>query len=229
MNNIIKISIISLVTLITGCSKSDDYKKYLSSGEITYAAKPEDLKAFPGRDRIKLQWRILSDQNIVKAKIYWRNKSDSTEVAINRTSGIDTISTIIPLREGSYSFDVIHYHADGSSSLAANVSSNSYGANYESTLINRRVQSVIFTPSNQGVRIFWGVRDASTIGMQVFYVTTAATGSLPRLPIRPATEAESPLTRVENNINMEYRTLFKPDTAAIDTFYSPIAIIPVKY
>lgn len=218
-----------MILLVVGCAKSDDYKKYLASGEISYAAKPEDLKAFPGRERIQLQWRILSDQNIVKAKIYWRNKSDSTEVAINRTAGIDTINTIIPLREGSYSFDVIHYHADGARSLAANVSSNSYGSSYESTLINRRIQSVTFTPSNQGVRIFWGVRDASTIGMQVFYVTTAATGSQPRLPIRPGTEAESAFTRVENNINMEYRTLFKPDTAAIDTFYAPIAILPIKY
>ncbi|MCA5005458.1 DUF4998 domain-containing protein [Sphingobacterium bovistauri] len=229
MKKILNYSCLSIILLFVSCVKSDDYKKHLASGEIRYAAKPEDLKAFPGRERIKLQWRILSDQNIVKAKIYWRNKSDSTEVVINRTAGIDTINTIIPLREGSYSFDVVHYHTDGSRSLAANVSSNSYGASYESTLINRRVQSVTFTPSNQGVKISWGVRDATTIGMQVFYVTTAATGSLPRLPIRPATEAESSFTRVENNINMEYKTLFKPDTAAIDTFYAPLAIIPVKY
>lgn len=229
MKNIIKLGVAFLAVTFAGCTDGEDYKKYLESGEIRYAAKPEQLKAYPGHQRIKLEWLILSDQNITKAKIYWRNKSDSTEVQISRKSGVDTISTIIPLNEGSYSFDVVHYHSDGIKSLAANVSCNSYGTSYINTLINRSVGSVSFTPSNQGVTINWGTSENTSIGTQVYYVTTAATGSLPRSPIVGPKVNTSTYTRVENNINMQYKTMFKPDTAAIDTFYAPLANIPIKY
>lgn len=229
MKNLFKIFCVGLVFATTGCSETIDYKDYLTSGEIRYAAKPEELKAFPGKERIKLQWIILSDQNITKAKIYWRNKSDSVEVPITRTAGIDTISTIIPLSEGSYSFDVVHFHDDGVRSLASNVSSNSYGQSYISTLINRGVRNVTFTPSNQGVRIFWGTSESTSIGTEINYVTTAATNSQPRQFIISPTVNESSYTRVENNIDMEYRTLFKPDTLSIDTFYTDYGKLPVRY
>lgn len=225
------LSIVSCMVLTTfyNCAENGDISQYLASGETTYAAKPENLVALSGDNRVKLRWNILSDPNIVKARVYWRNKSDSIDIPIVRKPGIDTIETTIPLPEGIYSFDVVHYHEDGSKSLSSNVSGRSYGDYYKSTLFNRTITGVTFTPSNQGVKITWGGSEPTSIGVQVFYVTTAATGSFPRLPIRPATELESSFTRVENNINMEYRTLFKPDTAAIDTFYSPIAILPVKY
>lgn len=229
MKNLFKILGFASVLFYSSCSETIDYKDYLTSGEIRYAAKPEELKAYPGKERIKLQWIILSDQNITKAKVYWRNKADSLEIPISRNKGIDTISAIIPLQEGSYSFDVVHFHEDGVRSLASNVSSNSYGQSYMSTLINRGVTNVTFTPSNQGVRIFWGTNESTSIGTEINYVTTAATGSQPRRFIVSPTANESQYTRVENNINMEYRTLFKPDTLSIDTFYTEYSKILVKY
>lgn len=211
------------------CAKNGDISKYTEGGEIQYAAKPENLTALSGDNRIKLRWNILSDPNIVKARVYWRNKSDSVDVPIVRGQGIDTVEAIIPLPEGVFSFDVVHYHANGVKSLASNVSGRSYGDFYKTTLFNRVLNSVSFTPSNQGVQIKWGPVANTAIGTEINYVTTVATGSLPRKFIIATNVSESSYTRVENNINMKYRTLFKPDTLAIDTFYSEYGNIPVKY
>ena len=221
------------ITLTLGafcrCSKNGDISKYLESGEAQYAAKPENLQALPGDNRIKLRWYILSDPNIVKAKIYWRNKLDSLEVPIARTSGVDTIEAIIPLPEGVYSFDVVHFHSNGTKSLASNISGRSYGDFYKSTLFNRVITSVAYTPSNQGITINWGAAPNNSIGTQIYYVTTAATGNLSRNPIVPSSVSSSSFTRVENRIDMEYKTMYKPDTLAIDTFYAPISRFPISY
>lgn len=211
------------------CAKNGDITKYIEAGEVQYAAKPENLTALSGDNRIKLRWNILSDPNIVKARVYWRNKSDSVDVPIARKLGIDTIETVLSLPEGVYSFDVVHFHENGVKSLASNVSGRSYGDFYKSTLFNRVISSVSFTPSNQGVSITWGPSPNNSIGTRISYVTTVATGSLPRNPIVLPSAATSAYTRVENNIEMEYKTMFKPDTAAIDTFYAPVAKLLIKY
>ncbi|HLS37678.1 MAG TPA: DUF4998 domain-containing protein [Sphingobacterium bovisgrunnientis] len=225
------VTIIGCMFLSTfyNCAKNGDISKYIAAGETQYAAKPENLVALSGDNRIMLRWNILSDPNIVKARVYWRNKSDSVDVSISRKPGIDTIETVIPLAEGVYSFDVVHFHDNGVKSLSSNVSGRSYGDFYKSTLFNRIITNVAFTPSNQGVAITWGPSPNTSIGTQLYYITTAATGNLPRYPIALPTVSSSSYTRVENNINMEYRTMYKPDTAAIDTFYAPVQLIPIKY
>ncbi|GAA4131660.1 hypothetical protein GCM10022216_01910 [Sphingobacterium kyonggiense] len=226
MKNTLKLIGLVALSLQIACSKTADYTKYLESGEIQYAAKPEKLKAYPGNERIKLQWFILSDQNITKAKVYWRNKSDSLEVPITRSAGIDTISVIIPLAEGSYSFDVVHLHADGVKSLAANTSSNSYGPSYISTLLNRGVNSHSFTPTNQGIVINWGPVEGTALGTKVNYINI---NNDARQFVAAPTVNSSSYTRLLQNSTLEYRTMYKPDTLSIDTFYSPINYIPIKY
>lgn len=220
------ISCFAILFYLIGCAKTEDYKKYLESGEIRYAAKPEKLKALSGKDRIKLQWVILSDQNITKAKIFWRNKTDSLEVAIKRTSGIDTISKIIPLSEGPYSFDVIHYHEDGVKSLASNVSGNVYGESFLNTLMNRGTKSYTFLASNKSITINWGVSDNISIGTQVNY-TNVNNQAVKAMVTTKA--VSSNYTNVLNNSVLEYRTLYKPDTLCIDTFYTDFNRINIKY
>lgn len=226
MKNFNKMCILLAIALMWSCSKSDDYKKYLENGEIRYAAKPEELKAFSGKGRVKLQWLIISDQNITKAKIYWRNKSDSVEVPISRGKGIDTISTIIPLTEGSYSFDVQHFHADGVFSLKENVSSNSYGSSYENTLINRLLKTYSWTPTNQGITMNWGTSESMSIGTKVNYINI---NNDPREFIVLPSTVSSSYTRLLQGSQLEYRTMFKPDSLSIDTFYSDAINIKVNY
>lgn len=215
-----------IIGSVLSCTKSNDYTKYLETGEIRYAAKPELLKAFPGNERVKLQWQILSDQNINKAKIYWRNKSDSIEVPIIRSPGIDTISVIIPLKEGAYSFDVVHFHADGVRSLAANVSSTSYGPSYVSTLMNRALLSHSWTPANQGIVMNWGSSESTSIGTKVSYINI---NNDPREFVVGVKTNSSSYTRLLQHSVLEYKTLYKPDTLCIDTFYSPISTLKVAY
>lgn len=219
-------TVVALSISLFSCAKNSDYTKYLESGEIRYAAKPEELKAYPGKERIKLEWTIVSDQNITKAKVYWRNKADSIELPITRGTGIDTISTVIPLSEGSYSFDVIHFHNDGVRSLAANVSSVSYGVGYESMLLNRGLRSYSWTPTNQGIILNWGTADATVIGTKVNYINI---NNDPREFVVPGNALSANYTRLMRDTYLEYKTMYKPDTLSIDTFYSQINKILVNY
>ncbi len=226
MRNSIKYTYLLVLGIVLGCAKSNDYTKYLETGEIRYAAKPEALKAYPGNERIKLRWEILSDQNITKAKIYWRNKSDSLEVPIVRGSGIDTITVIVPLKEGAYSFDVVHYHEDGVRSLASNVSATSYGPSYVSTLMNRTLISHSWTPANQGIVMNWGSSESTSIGTKVNYINI---NNDPREFVVGVKTNSSSYTRLLQGSILEYKTMYKPDTLSIDTFYSPINTVRVNY
>src|SRR4051794_12345471 len=91
---------------IISCRKQDDYKKFLTGGEILYTGKAGSVQVHPGRNRVELYWLLLSDPTIVRSKVYWNNHTDSTEVAINRTAGIDTIRLLISnLAERTYDFE----------------------------------------------------------------------------------------------------------------------------
>src|SRR3546814_11645609 len=89
--------------LVSGCAKQDDtYRQFLDKGEIVYVGKADSVQVFPGKNRLKLSWLILADPNVSKAKVFWINHSDSLEIPIIKSSGIDTVEIVITgLDEGT--------------------------------------------------------------------------------------------------------------------------------
>ncbi|HVK49771.1 MAG TPA: DUF4998 domain-containing protein, partial [Pseudobacter sp.] len=74
-------------TLGTGaCSKMDEeYKDFTKGGEIIYTGKVDSLKIFPGKNRFKLSWALVSDQRISKCRVFWNEGEDSITVPVQRT------------------------------------------------------------------------------------------------------------------------------------------------
>src|SRR3546814_7884614 len=86
--------------LVSGCAKQDDtYRQFLDKGEIVYVGKADSVQVFPGKNRLKLSWLILADPNVSKAKVFWNNHSDSLEIPLIKSSGIDTVEIVIPRSE----------------------------------------------------------------------------------------------------------------------------------
>src|SRR3546814_12167236 len=81
--------------LVSGCAKQDDnYRQFLEKGEIVYVGKADSVQVFPGKNRLKLSWLILADPNVSKAKVFWNNHSDSLEIPLIKSSGIDTVEIV---------------------------------------------------------------------------------------------------------------------------------------
>ncbi len=201
------------------CTKMDDYKKFTNGKELVYAGKPDSLSAFPGKNRVKLTWNLVSDPKITKAKIYWNNRADSIEVPITRTSGVDKIKVVLKdMKEGNYSFEVVTLHDDDIRSVSTYVSGRVYGTNYAATLLNRGLQTTS-SLANNGFRLNWGLMESTALGVEVNYVST---DDAEKQHMVSRTENATTLANVKRPSEIHYRTLFKPDTLSIDTFYSKI-------
>src|SRR5215213_4925030 len=115
--------IIFTAGMVVSCKKADDFKKYIEGGEIIYTAKADSVKVYAGKKRVQLMWLLITDPTITRSKVFWKNHTDSVEIAINRTTAIDTIRYIINnLPEGNYDFEIYNYDKDGNTSVKAEVS-----------------------------------------------------------------------------------------------------------
>ena len=50
-----------------------------------YIGKADSLKAFSGKNRIKLTWQMQNDPRGVKAHIYWKDRTESVEINLDRS------------------------------------------------------------------------------------------------------------------------------------------------
>jgi hypothetical protein len=205
---------------ILSCRKQDDYKKFLAGGEILYTGKADSVQVHPGRNRVELYWLLISDPTIVSSKVYWNNHNDSTEMTIRRTAGIDTIRLLINnLEERTYDFEIVNYDKLGHASMKAQVVGTVYGPLYQSALLNRGISAAEW--ENQEARIAWSDVDSSTgvTGMQLRY--TDAGNRLHDTLIPALTDGQVTVWgNYPSGTALQYRTLYRPDTLAIDTFYT---------
>jgi hypothetical protein len=215
--------IVALLVLITGaCSKIDDYKSnFMAGGSITYSGKMDSVKIFSGRNRVKVTGLFTSDPNIVKYRVFWNSRQDSVEVAVTRTSGVDTAKVIIPnLPEGLMNFEIRTYDAQGHSSIPVDTAANVYGALYQNSLVNRAIVNAAIQKGDGSALITWGDvnKDAGVQKMEIKYadknnvlhdtvITSVTTGLTTSLPI----------FKVGNTFS--YSTAYLPTPTAIDTFF----------
>ncbi|TDQ11513.1 DUF4998 domain-containing protein [Pedobacter metabolipauper] len=238
----LKLSLLFLASaflmLTASCEKmGDTYSDYLKGGEITYPGKADSLAAFPGNQRIALQWLIMSDPKVVKGVVYWNNHADSVVVPIQKTSKVDTIKVILPnMEESLYTFEVYTYDKSGNRSIGSQVIGEVFGESYQKTISNRLIKSVSWlnlplqgtTPAFKGAEITWYGVNAQAIFLEIEYIKED--GTIVKLREEPVRAVGRPplfreTTRLPNckvNSTIKYRTAFVPDPLAIDTFYTEI-------
>ena len=229
-NNQIRFSILAILIIsMAGCSKMDStYQDFWKNGEKVYPASPDSLKVYPGKNRIKLTWLILGDPTVSKAKIFWNNGTDSLEVPVSRTgSKVDTVKVLLEnMQEGLYTFNIYAYDEKGHSSVEASAVGKVYGDAYANSLLIRIINSAFFL--DDSLKVVWGdPADQTSLGSEIVYTDTSGTS---RHLIVPATADTTVLLDYDFNAEptFRYRTLFLPDSMAIDTFYTAFKTIKVK-
>lgn len=228
----------AFLMLMASCEKMEDtYSDYLKGGEIAYPGKADSLTAFPGNERIALQWLIMSDPKVVKAVVYWNNQADSIVVPIKKTSHVDTINVrLADMEEGLYTFNVYTYDKDGNRSIGSQVIGEVFGESYQKTISNRLIRSVSWlnlpqqgsAPAFKGAEIGWYGVNAQAIFIDIEYMkedgtTTVLREEPVRVTGRPPLFRET--TRLPNcrpNSMISYKTAYVPEPMAIDTFYTEV-------
>ena len=125
----------ALVFLFIGTLASCDgmdatYKEFIEEGPIVYIGKVDSLKAYAGRNRAMLEWQKLLDPRAKTAKIFWENRTRSTELQLTDKAGLTQV-IVKDLAEGSYVFEVCTYDTHGNSSIMSEVPCTVYGDVYE--------------------------------------------------------------------------------------------------
>jgi hypothetical protein len=209
--------IAGLVALMAACGgMTDNYQQYLEGGEIFYPGKPDFIQVHPGKNRIELQWRIVSDPSIASVVVYWNNKRSSQTVPVSRTGGIDTVKVIIEnLEEQTYTFEIYAMDAEGRRSVAAQAIGAAYGEKYRQSLLNRAIGSITLT-EEENLKILWGPADAGTVEEEITWTDAGGNTRSVNLPVDSAGVL---LDDYDLSIkNFTLCTTFKPDSLAIDTF-----------
>jgi hypothetical protein len=213
-----------LCIALSSCSKLNDlHDEYLANGEITYSAKVDRVGVYPGNKRAVLNITITS-QRIETVRIYWNNYSDSIDLAVNSRIGVFE-KMIENLEENDYLFYLVSFDKFKNKSLPFEASGTVYGDRFQNSLSNRRIQSLYII--DDILTVNWGGAPANALYSELIY--TGKDGKEHFVPI-PLDETSRSIDDFSSGL--QYRTLFMPETTAIDTFrteWRHVNEIPVKH
>lgn len=204
--------------VIWSCKQQDaTYKDFVIPGGIIYPGKAIAPRAFAGNNRLMLEWLRGRDPRASYARIFWNNYSDS--VTVQMPAVADTIRyTFEDLPEGVYTFFIKTYTPEGDVSIPVEVNGKVLGEVYESSLLTRGLNSSTIDAAGK-IQLNWAVADtlAGAVATEVIYQD--ATGSQ-RTQRFSAKEELSVITDYAPETVLKYRTVYLPDSLAIDTFYT---------
>lgn len=212
--------LILLACGMISCTDMDEYRKISGDEEIVYPGKIEDVLVNTGNERVIVNGLCRSDPKIVSCRIYWNLSSEYVEVPVDMSHGPFKLEKEIVLPENTYNFDIYTYDAEGNRSIPVNVSSKTYGEQYEASLLNRMVKS--FTVQNGQAVIEWWNID-TTLGpfeTEVTYTNTAAEKVEIAVPVEETTTI---LENYDMISEVTYATVYRPDTLCVDTFHSELS------
>lgn len=221
MRNKLNIALFTLclvaATVLSSCRKMDDYKKFVTGGEISYTGKVDSVQILSGRNRVLVKGLFLADPKVSSLKIFWNNYKDSVTVPVIRKNTVDTLSYFVAnIGEGVQNFVLFTYDQFGNKSIPVYKTGKSYGDRYQASLANRPIATAQ-TESDGTTTIKWLGMDRLTgvFATDVEYTNTDGKTIKIRTPIDSSVTT---LSKFKTSSSIRYRTLFLPDTISIDTF-----------
>lgn len=216
--------LVIFITGIMGCDSSmqSPYEDFIKDGEIVYPSKVDSLTVLSGNNRMMVQFLKPDDPTISKARIYWKNKQDSIDVAIDQSQ--DTVNVLIDSlkKEGTYAIDIHLFDKNGNISIGKSAIGHVYGNNYSNSISSRPTSEVSLKVSgNRSILIDWVPSSSEAIGTEITYVDSTDSEKDIFVP-NDSIQTEIFDLRDLDMSNLEYKTLFKPEPTAIDTFYASI-------
>jgi len=210
--------------MLAACSKMNaTYEDFIKDGEVVYVAKVDSVTTYPGNNRMGLSMLLISDPRISKVKVYWSagGQTDSTEKAVQRTDNIDTVRfSFNNLAEGTYTFNIYSYDKSGHRSVKNDVIGTVYGERYIAQLVNRAIKSVAYNDAAKTATIKWFGVGPDVIGQEIIYTNSQGMAQQVYAKHESAADSTVILPVYIKGSSFQYRTLYKPDPNAIDTFYS---------
>lgn len=205
--------------VFAGCTKMDDYKEKFIHGDLNYTAKPDTVIIFSGKNRAQVTYLLSSDPNIKRSVIYWDGRTDSVQVNVNRTKGVDTLVQIVNnLQEGAHTFELVNIDGAGNRSVPVFATGTVYGDRYQESLFNRAIASS-FLDADLEVNLTWANADASSgvFGTEIRYLNNMNDTTVVFLPVD---ESVAALTNFKKGSSIAYSTMYRPDSTSIDSFSS---------
>ncbi|TDQ08784.1 DUF4998 domain-containing protein [Pedobacter metabolipauper] len=200
------------------CKKMDStYEQYVIKGGIQYPGAAKSAVLHGGNKRAILEWLKGSDPKIVKARIFWNNYADSVEVPITASQSV-VRHTFTTLAENFYSFTIKTYDAQGHVSVPVEVSGSVYGDNYQSRVLERPLNAAMLTKANV-LKLNWSIADSVTGAFATDLEYTNTAGVLKTVRFKGGL-LNTEIADYKLETNFRYRTLYLPDSLAIDTFYT---------
>lgn len=223
MKNLLNIrplsKLVAIITLLTfvffSCKKQEStYADILENDPPKYAGRPDSILFHPGKNRAKISFRV-KDPSVRKVVFYWNNRKDSSIYQIVEPS-LNFHSVVIePLEEKYHNIDFYSYYQNGTASIKNTQMGNVYGNSYESSLLNRLIESTVIR--NDSLFINWYKAYPDLNRMEVRY--TDMFGSSKTI-LFDAEESTVALPNYKKGIEFSYRSIYLPDSLAIDNFYT---------
>ncbi len=222
-----KFLLIALIaTGIYSCKDMMEFhQEYIKNGEIVYLSKVDSIVSYAGKNRIQLSGYLKNAYNVNKIIVYWDNRADSMIFDYSKTKDLDSLNLVIPnLQEKSYIFDLYTRNNEGNSSIKVSIAGTAYGDLFRSSLTPRTNNGFKFE-GNQ-LKALWLSADPLERGTLVTY-TTEAEGEKTLLLSPDSTS----ITLVDRKPGtpFSYQSIYVPEMAAIDTFYSAKTTAAISY
>lgn len=209
----------------TGCKRYDnDYLKYFDGKESVYPGLVKALAYRAGNLRTAITWSPSPDPSVLRYVISWNNGQDSVVVPAASHDPGDTVSVTIPdLSEYVYSFVLRSYDDRGNRSIGQEINNvRVYGNAYTATLVNRNVNTANpYVYADDGtLTLNFAKADTSNVATVISYTnTSSATEEKILLP----EEDQVVINNYKSGTPVTYRSSYKPEGTAIDTFHVAVA------
>ena len=219
------IPVIVMLIIFGACSKMNDlHDPYLKMGERIYLNKLDTAFIGPGTNRIKLSY-LNTDPKAAIIKLYWQSKSDSLLITMDKNSLNDTVSILIPdFAEDTYTFQLVTMDSEKKyKSMPYEVNANVYGEKFANSLGDRSLSLSQYVTSLQELTLKWVRAPKYYIGSEIKYYPRGE--STPKVLKISNTDNELKVPDFDIDKDLHIRTVYLPDVAAIDTFYTEFKLI----
>ncbi len=219
--------VVSSVLTLTACSSIDEhYKDFLDEAEKAYPGRVDSVRFFPGYQRAVLNGLLSTDPRVVRVQINWGDGNSADEVVNPDEIAARKSIQLDGMQEGSYTFDIRTFDADGNRSMRTEIVGRVYGDAYISSLNNRVIQEIDFEDDKGVVNWFPETGNPTLLGTIVTYASASNTDSVQ--VFTSSQENTTSLPGLLRGSTISYRTLFKPEENAIDTFYAAVAVREIE-
>jgi hypothetical protein len=206
-----------MTVTVFSCTKWDEFKNYTATGENIYPGKLDSLKAYSGKNRVRIAGILNADPKVAGVKIFWNKNADSLVYDIKRSVTGNKFEQTFPIPESVTTFTVYTYDIEGNRSVPVYVVGKSFGDAYRRSLTNRFITSVAYTAASDSSTINWDVALGTALHTEVMYPKNPS-GDIITLTV-PAKDTKTGLGGFDyQKAKFTYRTFYRPDSTCIDTF-----------